>query len=347
MKILKPAILAALTLTSAGCQTFKEVRTGGPLIGDSALLIPKPDADTGLLGACPDADATDPAAIRKCTEAIRLLIDRRYFDYRHDLFALTTTGNTLADAAVSGLGVAGTLTAPGTTKVLSAIIAGVNGLKATADQDLLYKNSIALILLQMDKDRASWATVIQKNLNATTPGNAAAPTGYKTMNEAATDLYAYFVAGTWDDAILKMQSDAGAQAAQCDAEYKNAKLDQSGTQSATPTSICGDKPSSATTTPNESATALFASGETLSAKDVAAIQALAALFQKGGYASISVVGKADGGKTTAIATARADAAVKVLTDAGVKDDGTIVKTTFVDPNANKNARAVVVTLKKA
>jgi hypothetical protein len=312
------AVIGLLTLLTSGCETYHAVVNGEPDLSDKNLMIPNP-ADNETPPECLNVRDNDVGGIKKCTEVIRLMIDRRYNAYKHDLYALVTTGNALADATISGLGVAGTLTAPGTTKVLSAIIAGLNGLKTTASEDLLYKNSIVLILIQMEKDRASEATIIQKHLDNNS---------YMTMNEALIDLYAYFVAGTFDDAIIKMQTDSGAQAAACAAELKNAKLNITSDSStgATATAPCPatSPPSGATQTPSP-VTINFKSGQkVLDAAGIQAVDDAAARFLAGKKAGtlslLTVKGTATPTKNTdnsSYAAARAVAVVTELKNKGV------------------------------
>lgn len=260
----------------------------------------------------------DKKIIRNCAEDMRRLIDNKYYAYRHDLFSLATTGNTTADAAITVAGVVGTVVAPPTTKWLSALVAGISGLKETANTDLLYKNSILLILLQMDKDRASQNTIVQKNLDAS---------AYQTMGEAATDLYSYFIAGTWDDALLKMQSDAGAQAAQCEAELKNAKLNAAASQTAaaTATSQCGaTKASSATPLPAPVAITFAIGKTTLESKDKKIVASAATQFKAseaaGAASSLAVLGGAtapSNDDNKKLAAERAQAVVDELVADGI------------------------------
>jgi hypothetical protein len=235
MKTLKTVlVLACVALSLSGCGTIRNVLRGEPDVVDNSFLVPDIRSDARPQ-ECEGAESfTASDKIRRCSEAMKVLIDVRWAHYADSLNATVTTGITTVDAVSLGLSTAGTLTPTGTTQILSAIVAGLNGLKATANQDLLYKNSITLILLQMKKDRASWATVIQKQLDATGGG-------YKNMFEAASDLYAYYRAGSWNEAIMSMQSDAGAQEAACQAELKNAMLKVTSTEQSTSTSPCGNK----------------------------------------------------------------------------------------------------------
>lgn len=340
-------ILLCIVLATifSGCSSLTNVFRGEPNIHDSTFLVVDKWQDSGTPSQCAGADnwtsPTNDDDIRRCTEQMKLLIDVRWAHYSDSLLSTISTGTTAFDVVQLGLTTAGSLTGANTTQILSAIASGLAGVKSTISEDLLYKNSIVLIILQMKKDRASWATIIQKQLNG---GK------YKNMYEAATDLYAYYRAGSWNEALTSMQSDSGAQEAACAAELKKAKINNGSDSAATATSPCDEKPSNATTKPIESVTSLFPlGGVTIAAKDIAAITALATTFKAGGYASIAVEGRADGTGTpernTQFAQMRADAAKKVLTDAGI-DASKITTKTVIDTKAAASSRAVAVALVK-
>lgn len=315
-------ILLSIVLSTclSGCSTIKNVLRGEPDIVDNNFLVPNADTPTPP-PACAGAESmTDYIAIRKCTEAMKLLIDVRWAHYADSLNAAVTSGVTAIDAVSLGLSTAGTLTPTGTTQILSAIVAGLNGLKATANQDLLYKNSITLILLQMKKDRASWATVIQKEINA-------GANGYKNMFEASADLYAYYRAGSWNEAIMSMQSDSGAQEAACQSELKNARLESGTPSPSTPTSQCGTKQSNVTT-PANPLTISFSKGsatpdETGMTTISSAVDVFNAGVRSGKIGSIEVQGTADGASNAsnlALSRQRAEAVRAKLVAAGVNQD---------------------------
>jgi hypothetical protein len=66
----------------------------------------------------------------------------------------------------------------------------------------------------MQKDRATWADTINKQLMANS---------YSNMYEAANDLYQYARAGSWTHALASMQADSGAQTAACSAQVQSTK----------------------------------------------------------------------------------------------------------------------------
>jgi outer membrane protein OmpA-like peptidoglycan-associated protein len=112
-----------------------------------------------------------------------------------------------------GLNISGQLTPAGTTKVLSAIAAGVTGSKSIINEDVLYKSSVQTILLQMIKDRALVKKRIIERLDGGHP--------YGSMFEAALDLYEYDRAGSWNNALLSIQSDIATHSAECSTQLAN------------------------------------------------------------------------------------------------------------------------------
>jgi hypothetical protein len=122
------------------------------------------------------------------------------------------TGHAAADIIGIGLGSAGALVAGATT-----VSAGVAGARGKIDADILYSNSITLIITQMDADRADWKGRIIAQM-----------TGQKsneyTMYQAANDLLAYFEAGTWDHALVSLDTHASANLSNCQASERSAQV---------------------------------------------------------------------------------------------------------------------------
>lgn len=264
---MKPTIFmaAALLLSMSGCAFLN----GEPIIQDNAFFL-KSTADrrhgfhdgfglfdtpqnSELPSSCinqpagkkdkttiPEGETfademTDLADISRCTEAMKQLIDIRWANYEDELSGAINIGNASLDIVTLGVNAAGTLTGAGTTHILSAVAGGLTGSKASINSNMLYNNSVLIVLVQMKSDRASWAATIAKRL--TTNGQ----TTYKNMYEAASDLYAYDRAGSLTEALISLQSAAGAQDAACQAELKNAK--KGGTSEAsTTTTKCGSMP---------------------------------------------------------------------------------------------------------
>jgi hypothetical protein len=126
------------------------------------------------------------------------------------------------------LGLAGTISPGEAVKtLLAAIGTSVAGAKTTIDADYLYKQSIELVINQMEADRnAEFALMIaemQSDIDAY---------GY---NEAMDDLLKYYAAGTWDRAITSLQTATAANANACQAAVTMAKVDAKTKQTTTTT----------------------------------------------------------------------------------------------------------------
>lgn len=244
-------VTAAVALLCSGCGTYwqrqaESVYDGQPKIDDQAFLLHDandlPDACKGQSaadGANSWTNATDSgqAKIRACTFAMKLLIDIRWAHYADALHGTVAYGSMGFDTVTLGLNTAGALTPGNANQILSAVAAGVGGLKTKIDEDILYKNSVQLILLQMRKDRATQANIILTSLKNNT---------YRTMAEAAIDLYAYNRAGSWTDALVSMDADSGNNAADSQDKLQTTQL---GTAQTVTTAPVTTPPAAATTRP--------------------------------------------------------------------------------------------------
>src|SRR5215469_13607815 len=171
-----------------------------------------------LLNAAP-SDTVPVTERNACIYAMMTVIDRAYYEYRKDLHRAVDVGHAAADIIGIGLGSAGALVGGATTKsILAAISAGVAGARGKIDADILYSKSITLIITQMDADRADWKSRIIAQLS-----DIAKSPGY-TMYQAATDLLAYYEAGTWDHALVSLDAHASANLANCQAAVKGAQV---------------------------------------------------------------------------------------------------------------------------
>ncbi len=126
-------------------------------------------------------------------------------------------GNAAADIAGLGLGLAGTISPGEAVKtLLAAIGTSVAGAKTTIDADYLYKQSIEMVINQMEADRnAQFALMIQEMQGDTDTY------GY---NEAMDDLLKYYAYGTWERAITSLQTATAANANACQAAVTTAKV---------------------------------------------------------------------------------------------------------------------------
>jgi hypothetical protein len=228
------AVAAAVGLLCSGCGTYwqrqaESVYQGQPQIKDQAFLLQKSAPD--LPEACRHGDPNawvmpaDKDRIRACTVAMKLLIDIRWAHYSDALHGTAAYGAMALDTVSLGLNTAGALTPGSATQVLSAVAAGVGGLKTKIEQDILYQNSVLLVLMQMQKDRAIQARIILTNLDGDK---------YRTMIEAAIDLYAYDRAGSWTNALISMQADSGNNAADRTTELQQFQRDAAKEDNTTP-----------------------------------------------------------------------------------------------------------------
>ena len=145
---------------------------------------------------------------------MKQLIDLRWVGFADSLWTANSGGNTAFDTVKLGLtGAATAITGP-TAQILSGIATFAGGVQSTVNQDYLYNKTLQLIVLQMQKDRATWADTINKQLMANS---------YSNMYEAANDLYQYARAGSWTHALASMQADSGAQTAACSAQVQSTK----------------------------------------------------------------------------------------------------------------------------
>lgn len=314
MNLIRTILTSALVVAScAGCSLLRQdpLIQGEPIIGDKVFLLhdqdpalcdpAKPGVVTCTGSPCENADnlvataSGGPDAIKKCTMAMKLLIDVRWAHFSDELLGAVNNGTAVIDLATVGLNGAATLAPTGTSQILSAIAGGLGSAKTTINQDILYKNSVTLILLQMKKDRASWGTVIMTKLNAS------GSNGYQSMYEAATDLYAYDRAGSWNEALVSMQSSAGAQTAACEAEQKKANLASADgktlstdTSQVTATSPCDGKPSSNATNAPDQVSVSFKNGtSTLTDNAKSTIKNAAQRFMDEKHSAAEVTGMAD------------------------------------------------------
>jgi outer membrane protein OmpA-like peptidoglycan-associated protein len=217
------SFVALISMVSlSGCAWLRQdaVYNGGPVIPDNTFMLK--EMDEALPNACKTEfnhksidDWTDAenSGIKLCTRAMLLLVDVRWSRFADEINSAVSTGSTLADITTLGLNISGQLTPAGTTKVLSAIAAGITGSKSIINEDVLYKSSVQTILLQMIKDRALVKKRIIERLDGGHP--------YGSMFEAALDLYEYDRAGSWNSALLSIQSDIATHSAECRTQLAN------------------------------------------------------------------------------------------------------------------------------
>jgi len=213
-----------LALLLAGCNS---VLIQGEPNFNTAILLPDPTAaarnsvNLGLTPAsvptvCRDDSTADSQTVNACVYAVKAIIDDHYREYRITLHHVADDGNAAADMTVLGLTTAAT--GPIST-VAKTILAGagafVSGSKSILNQDLLYKQTIEILINQMDTDRDTQFKTMLNEMSGT-----------YTMRQAKDDLLVYFAAGTWDHAITSLQTAVAANQANCKAQTDAAKVTQ-------------------------------------------------------------------------------------------------------------------------
>jgi outer membrane protein OmpA-like peptidoglycan-associated protein len=325
------AVVAVACVGIGGCAPiFENVRDavrGQPNINDNVFMFrnggeiePYADRQSVIPEACGGKGVSEINIrgwqIVYCTHAMKLLIDTRWAHFEHVLNASLSTSNFALDAAVTGLTTAIPLVGSGTKDVLGAIAAGISGTRKNFDEDILYSYSVQTILQQMRTDRAAQAVVINTRLTST-----ANP--YRDMYEAATDLFEYDQAGSWDHAMASLQTNVAAQTAACLARLRDEKMNaptDSLPQGQNPTATATDPCNTPAHTASETGiTVKFRAGNG-STPDAADLDA-AATAAKASDGDIVIQGltsaSGDGARNEELAAQRADATKKALILKGI------------------------------
>jgi len=139
----------------------------------------------------------DPAT---CYWETKSLIDYHYQLYKTNLLHAVNSGTFLGDFISLGLDTAGAIT-PGATaaKLFSALAGAATGTKSLVSQDILYKQTITILISEMDSDREEEAEKIEKGLAANPP-----------IAEVIDELLVYYEIGTFQHALVTLQNKAGA-----------------------------------------------------------------------------------------------------------------------------------------
>jgi hypothetical protein len=172
---------------------------------------------TDVPKSCIDFDATPTVSSRNgCVFDLVADIDYNFTSFREKVQTSVDYTNFALDFASVGLGAAGTAVASNTAKtILSGINTGVSGTKTALNQDILYKNTVAVLLVQMEGDRDKQYAIIL----ASTKNDLSS----YTMSEARVDLLKYYAAGTWSHALGSLQSSTGASAAAATSAVNSAR----------------------------------------------------------------------------------------------------------------------------
>lgn len=137
-----------------------------------------------------------------CYWETKALIDYRYQVYKTNLLHAVNSGTFAGDFISLGFDTAGAIT-PGATaaKLFSALAGAATGTKSLVSQDILYKQTITILISEMDSDREDEAEKIEKGLAANPP---------PPLAEVIDELLVYYEIGTFQHALVTLQNKAGA-----------------------------------------------------------------------------------------------------------------------------------------
>ncbi len=159
--------------------------------------------------------------------AAKNCMDRAYTSYAASLTNGERTGEFLAALANIGLTQTATLITPvGTKDILTGIASGLTGAKAAYSEKVLLRNSVQLVVTQMDASRATIAGQINQKLALS---EAAYP-----LPLAQSDLEEYYRAGTLPGAMVRLQSTVSANQLQRRAPSKRSSPTTSATDRVKP-----------------------------------------------------------------------------------------------------------------
>lgn len=198
----------------------------------------------------------------ECVKEILLLIDTQYDAYERSLLGVVNGYDLVSDVTALGLTTASTLINVKTTKtILSALAAGVIGVKGYISSDLLASLTLPVIINQMNTDRANVHCTILTQLQKQVPSATGAPASQTltlssattttftvpaggtataktttlpskpssapaqtySMWDAASDLIQYYKAGTMRGAMTSLQQKTGGQTSTAKQQLQNVK----------------------------------------------------------------------------------------------------------------------------
>lgn len=160
------------------------------------------DREADVVAACnlrTDSQASpDLKAPEHCYWVGKDAIDNKFTVYKINLVHAVDNGSAFGDFTVLALNTAGTIT-PGAAaaKLFSALALGVGGTKTLINQDVLYKQTVAILISEMNSDRTDAAKQASNDL-AHNAGTA----------QMVNDLLAYYEAGTFEHALVSIQTKA-------------------------------------------------------------------------------------------------------------------------------------------
>ncbi len=202
-------VSVAACLTLGGCD-LNLIYRGQPdhvfartLSGISTLPASRPGSGIGKV----EYDCVSPiagATATSCYWPAKNVIDFQYENYKTNLLHAVNNGTVFADFTALALNTAGAIT-PGAAaaKLFNALSLGVNSTKTLVNQDILYKQTVTILISEMDSDRSTVAKTNEANL-----GKTPAPTAAEVVN----GLLSYYEAGTFQHALITLANKAGTEA---------------------------------------------------------------------------------------------------------------------------------------
>lgn len=214
------------------------------LLSGCAILPPQPDFNAGLIMPAPaqssvgatgptgadaqtDAAATrgynnDPASCQgaqaadsevgrnACVTDLITEINAAYYQYEIKINQRISGVNSAADVGGVVLSAVGTALTDKTTRTaLSAVGSVVKGAQADFNKDVLYQDTMAMLVHQMQADRAKILAGIRLSLRK--------PIGEYTLAQAKSDLNDFLHAGTLVDALSNLTQSTSNVASKCEA----------------------------------------------------------------------------------------------------------------------------------
>ena len=175
--------------------------------------------------AAPLNAAVSQDQVKQCVYEVKALIDDHYREYRITLHHFVDDGAAAFDIGSLGLNAVGTLVgATGVKTTMSALAGALTGTKSIVNEDVLMKTAIEVVINQMDTDRQTQFNVMLGEMQG----------GNYTLAQAKDDLLIYFGDGTFDHALVSLQTQTAAIGAACKAATDQAKVNASQTTTATP-----------------------------------------------------------------------------------------------------------------
>ena len=131
------------------------------------------------------------------------VIDIFYYKFESELTGSYNTLELSSDLAVLALnGIGATVGTKAAKAALAAASAGVVGAKSAVNTDVFYQKTLPALVAQMRAGRQTVLATIKTGLTK--------PAEVYSMDQALSDINAYYIAGTLPSAVSQITADAGA-----------------------------------------------------------------------------------------------------------------------------------------